>query len=146
MEELMNAVSHGVGFMLAVASLPILVYGASQNGSAAAVVGASLFAGTAIVLYLIFRAGSRAAGWAGETVVQSPGSRGHLSFHRRQLHAFCTGRASRPLELDFVWCSLVRRRVGSATRVAKMRCDELASRRAAVACHAAIAINGKLFR
>lgn len=53
MEELMNALSHGVGFMLAVVSLPVLVYSASQRGSAAPVVGASLFAGTMIVLYLI---------------------------------------------------------------------------------------------
>ena len=53
MEELMNALSHGLGLMLAIASLPILVYSASQQGSAAAVVGASLFAGTMILMYLI---------------------------------------------------------------------------------------------
>lgn len=35
------------------ASLPILVYSAAQKGQAAGIVGASLFAGTAIVLYLI---------------------------------------------------------------------------------------------
>ncbi len=53
-EEVMNAVSHGIGLLLAIASLPILVYSAShQSGQAAAVVGASLFAGTAIVLYFI---------------------------------------------------------------------------------------------
>lgn len=53
MEELFNALSHGLGLLLAIASLPILVYSAAQKGQAAAVVGASLFAGTAIVLYLI---------------------------------------------------------------------------------------------
>ena len=52
-EELANALSHGIGFLLAVASLPILVHHAAINGSAANVVGASLFAGTAIVLYLV---------------------------------------------------------------------------------------------
>ena len=52
-EELMNALSHGFGLALAVASLPILVYSASQQGGAAAVVGASLFAGTMILMYLI---------------------------------------------------------------------------------------------
>lgn len=52
-EELANALSHGLGFLLAVASLPILVYHAAVNGGAANVVGASLFAGTAIVLYLV---------------------------------------------------------------------------------------------
>lgn len=52
-EELANALSHGVGFVLAVAALPVLVYDAAVRGSAANVVGASLFAGTAIVLYLV---------------------------------------------------------------------------------------------
>jgi len=52
-EELLNALSHGAGVLLAIASLPILVYSASQAGDAARVVGASLFAGTMIVLYLV---------------------------------------------------------------------------------------------
>ncbi|MEJ8859016.1 hemolysin III family protein [Variovorax robiniae] len=52
-EEIANAVSHGLGLLLAMASLPILVYHAAANGQAANVVGASLFAGTAIVLYLV---------------------------------------------------------------------------------------------
>lgn len=50
-EEVMNALSHGLGLLLAIASLPILVWSASQQHSAAAVVGASLFAGTMILLY-----------------------------------------------------------------------------------------------
>jgi len=49
-EEVANAVSHGIGALLAIASLPILV--AHARGGAA-IVGASLFAGTAIVLYLV---------------------------------------------------------------------------------------------
>jgi hemolysin III len=52
-EEIFNALSHGLGLLLAIASLPILVYSAAQKGQAASIVGASLFAGTAIVLYLI---------------------------------------------------------------------------------------------
>ncbi|MGJ7498398.1 PAQR family membrane homeostasis protein TrhA [Variovorax sp. RT4R15] len=52
-EEIANAVSHGLGLLLAVAALPILVFNAAQQGQAANVIGASLFAGTAIVLYLI---------------------------------------------------------------------------------------------
>ncbi len=52
-EELANAISHGIGFLLAVASLPILVHFAAQRGGAASVVGASLFAATMIVLYLV---------------------------------------------------------------------------------------------
>jgi len=52
-EELANALSHGFGFMLAVASLPILVHHAALRGGTADVVAASLFAGTAIVLYLV---------------------------------------------------------------------------------------------
>jgi hemolysin III len=52
-EEIANALSHGVGFLLAVASLPILVSHAAQQGGAANVVAAGIFAGTAIVLYLV---------------------------------------------------------------------------------------------
>ncbi|MET0207586.1 MAG: hemolysin III family protein [Variovorax sp.] len=52
-EEIANAVSHGLGLVLAIASLPILVYSAALQGQVANIVGAGLFAGTAIVLYLI---------------------------------------------------------------------------------------------
>ena len=52
-EEIANASSHGLGLLLAIAALPILVHQASLHGSAANVVGASLFAATAIALYLV---------------------------------------------------------------------------------------------
>ena len=52
-EEFANSLSHGVGLALAVAALPILVHGATLRGGAAGVVGASLFAGTAVVLYFV---------------------------------------------------------------------------------------------
>ncbi|MBL8326290.1 MAG: hemolysin III family protein [Rubrivivax sp.] len=52
-EEVANAVSHGLGFLLAVASLPILVWTAARHGAAADVVGASIFAGTMVLLYLV---------------------------------------------------------------------------------------------
>lgn len=52
-EEVANAVSHGLGALLAIAALPILVHSAATRGGAADVVAASLFAGTAIVLYLV---------------------------------------------------------------------------------------------
>lgn len=51
-EEVANAISHGLGFLLAVASLPVLVVFAVQRGSAANVVGAALFSATMILLYL----------------------------------------------------------------------------------------------
>lgn len=50
-EELANALSHGIGCLLAVAALPLLVIQAAQRGGAAEVVGASLFAATMILLY-----------------------------------------------------------------------------------------------
>jgi hemolysin III len=50
-EELANSVSHGVGFLLAVASLPILVTFAGRRASAASVVGACAFSVTAMLLY-----------------------------------------------------------------------------------------------
>lgn len=52
-EEIANAVSHGLGCLLAIASLPILVQHAAQRGDPAQVVAASVFAGTAILLYLV---------------------------------------------------------------------------------------------
>ncbi|KNZ33411.1 MAG: hemolysin D [Methylibium sp. NZG] len=52
-EEIANAVSHGIGFLLAVASLPILVAFMVQNGSAANVVGVSIFSATMMLLYFI---------------------------------------------------------------------------------------------
>lgn len=69
-EEIANAVSHGLGFGLAVAVLPVLVVAAVRHGSAADVVGAALFAATMAVLYLastLYHAlpAGRAKAWAG---------------------------------------------------------------------------------
>jgi hemolysin III len=52
-EEVANALSHGLGFLLAAASLPILVAFAVRHGSAMDVVAASVFAGTAMLLYFV---------------------------------------------------------------------------------------------
>jgi hemolysin III len=52
-EELANAISHGLGFLLAVASLPILTYSAAQQGSARNVVAAAVFSVTMMILYLV---------------------------------------------------------------------------------------------
>jgi hemolysin III len=52
-EEAMNAISHGVGLALAIAALPILVYSAAQKTNTAGVVGVSLFASSAILLYFV---------------------------------------------------------------------------------------------
>ncbi|HEX5687954.1 MAG TPA: hemolysin III family protein [Ideonella sp.] len=52
-EEIANAISHGLGCLLATASLPILVTYAAQRGTVVNVVAASVFAGTAILLYLV---------------------------------------------------------------------------------------------
>ena len=50
-EEIANSVSHGIGFLGAVATIPILVIGALNDG-AAAVVGAAIFGATTALLYL----------------------------------------------------------------------------------------------
>ena len=52
-EEIANAISHGLGFLLAVASLPILTYSAAQQGSARNVVAAAVFSLTMMLLYLV---------------------------------------------------------------------------------------------
>ena len=50
-EEIASSVSHGVGFVLAVAAIPVLVVAAIPHG-ARAVVGVTVFASTAALLYL----------------------------------------------------------------------------------------------
>lgn len=50
-EEIANSISHGVGFLGAVAVTPILIIGAIPSG-AAAIVGASIFGTTMMLLYL----------------------------------------------------------------------------------------------
>lgn len=53
-EEVANAVSHGLGFLLAVASLPILVWQAGHaGGDVMRIVGVSVFSGTMMLLYLV---------------------------------------------------------------------------------------------
>ncbi|MDP1691467.1 MAG: hemolysin III family protein [Burkholderiaceae bacterium] len=52
-EEIANALSHGLGLLLAVAALPVLVQSAARHGGTANVVAASLFAGTMILLYFV---------------------------------------------------------------------------------------------
>ncbi|MBI9086648.1 MAG: hemolysin III family protein [Desulfobacterales bacterium] len=50
-EEIANSISHGVGFLAAVAVSPLLVFSAVQRHSAAGIVGASIFAFTMVLLY-----------------------------------------------------------------------------------------------
>ena len=76
-EEIANALSHGLGCLLAVAALPILVQSAAQHGGTANVVAASLFAGTMIVLYLtstLYHALPRGMPRSGSTASTTPRS------------------------------------------------------------------------
>ncbi len=50
-EEIANSISHGVGFLSAIAITPILITAAIPKGTAA-IVGASIFGATMIILYL----------------------------------------------------------------------------------------------
>ncbi len=52
-EEAANSLSHGIAFLAAVAALPVLVFQAAAYGSAADVVGASVFGATMVLLYLV---------------------------------------------------------------------------------------------
>lgn len=52
-EELANAISHGVGCLLAVASLPVLVSFSAERGGPLDVVAACVFSTTMILLYLV---------------------------------------------------------------------------------------------
>jgi hemolysin III len=51
-EEIANSVSHGVGFLAALAASPVLIFSAVQNDSSAGIVGASVFAFTMVLLYI----------------------------------------------------------------------------------------------
>ena len=51
-EEVANSISHGLGLVLAIIAVPILVLGAVRGGSVPFIVGASVFGGTMILLYL----------------------------------------------------------------------------------------------
>lgn len=51
-EEVANSISHGLGLVLAIVAVPILVLAAIRAGSVHFVVGASVFGGTMIILYL----------------------------------------------------------------------------------------------
>lgn len=52
-EEIANALSHGLGALLAIAALPILVVRAVGHGGVADVVAAAVFATTMILLYAV---------------------------------------------------------------------------------------------
>jgi hemolysin III len=53
-EEIANSISHGIGFLLAVASLPILLRTcAERGGQALDLMAVSVFAGTMMLLYLV---------------------------------------------------------------------------------------------
>lgn len=50
-EEIANSISHGTGLLFALAAAPVLIIHAVQSGGAVNIVGASVFAGSLIVLY-----------------------------------------------------------------------------------------------
>jgi hemolysin III len=68
-EELANALSHGAGFVAALAAIPVLVVSAARQGGAADVVGGAVFGATVALLYLASTAyhlvqhGSPAKAW-----------------------------------------------------------------------------------
>lgn len=51
-EEIANSISHGLGLVLALIAVPILLVAAVRGGSVHFIVGASVFGGTMILLYL----------------------------------------------------------------------------------------------
>jgi hemolysin III len=51
-EEIANSVSHGVGFLAALAAAPILVVNAANRGGTAGIVGGAVFGAALIILYL----------------------------------------------------------------------------------------------
>jgi hemolysin III len=52
-EEVANAISHGIGFLLAAAALPVLIRSALHRGHTLDVVGAAVFGTTMVMLYFV---------------------------------------------------------------------------------------------
>ncbi|EYC52408.1 hemolysin D [Hylemonella gracilis str. Niagara R] len=52
-EEIANSISHGIGALAALAAMPVLIVHASLEGTAADVVGVTIFAATMLLLYSI---------------------------------------------------------------------------------------------
>ena len=51
-EEIANSISHGAGFLAAIAASPVLVFSAVQHGDTVAIVGVSIFAFTMVLMYI----------------------------------------------------------------------------------------------
>ena len=50
-EEIANSMSHGIGLVAAVVGTPFLVLAAARHSGASGIVGASVFAGSVLLLY-----------------------------------------------------------------------------------------------
>ena len=51
-EEIANSLSHGFGLLAAIVAMPVLLVASARHGTAANVVGASVFSATMVLLYL----------------------------------------------------------------------------------------------
>ncbi len=51
-EEVANSLSHGLGLVAAVSAVPMLVLTAVRTGNKSQLIGASVFAGSMVLLYL----------------------------------------------------------------------------------------------
>lgn len=51
-EEFANAISHGLGALAAIAAIPVLIVGATRETGVAAVIGATVFGASLLILYL----------------------------------------------------------------------------------------------
>ena len=64
-EELISAISHGIGIFLSIAALVLCVVSATKNGNVLAIVGSCIYGTTLIILYTMstlyhsFKQGSR---------------------------------------------------------------------------------------
>ena len=66
-EEIANAISHGIGFLLAIASVPLLSVHAARLGTVRDIVAACVFAATMVLLYgisTLYHALPIGRGWA----------------------------------------------------------------------------------
>ena len=117
-EEIANSISHGTGFLAALIALPVLVIGAARHG-AAAIVGAGVFAATMALLYLTSTLYHALAPNRAKRVLPDSRPRCDIPPHRRDLHAFHTGRSLGTLGLDALRAHLGPRRGRNCTQIGR---------------------------
>ena len=117
-EEIANAISHGLGLLLAIASLPILVVMAARHGTAVNIVAVCIFSVTMMMLYAVSMLYHAVPEGRVKSFLNRVDHAAIYLFIAGSVHAVRAGRAQRPLGLG-----AVRRRLGDGRRGHRRQAD-----------------------